>query len=499
MLFALWNIGTIAVLTMVLHSFSQAEVAVKLSHNKNFIEVEIGGRLFTRYHFKDEKGEALLRPYLYPVLAADGTEVTSDQVLTGGDHPHHRSLWVAHGDVNGADLWEGAKADDKSPRQASLSAPRIEGDMMTHHLVWEGKGRKPMLREDRTLRFFVFPDGARGLDLTSVFMAESGPVTFGDTKEAGLCAVRVAKEISDNPTITNAKGMKGEEECWGKPAAWCDISGSIGGKPYGIAVLDHPENPRHPSRWHVRTYGLLTANIFGLSAFERESSKGAGALTLEKGQSLTFCYRVVIHDGDAKAADLDGKFKDFAGEATLELIFDGKDLTEWEVPSPNPWWTVEDGVLVGRQDPEARGHVLETKKLYQDLILEAEVRFSGDVDSGIFLRKGRGWQCQIGISRSLKRDMTCSIYASGRGYIAKAKNVERLLKDGDWNRIRIKAQGPHFTIWLNGAQVLDHHDESFPEPGPVGLQIHGGIPDMKVEFRNIRVRELGELWEEGKP
>jgi hypothetical protein len=128
----------------------------------------------------------------------------------------------------------------------------------------------------------------------------------------------VAKAISDKPTLTNSRGQTGEgkageEQTWGKPAEWCDLSGQINGKPYGVAVFDHPTNPRHPSRWHVRGYGLMSANIFGLSQFDKAPA-GTGAFTIEPGKTATFRYRVVIHPGDAKAAKLDEKYKSFAGE-----------------------------------------------------------------------------------------------------------------------------------------------------------------------------------------
>ena len=106
------------------------------------------------------------------------------------------------------------------------------------------------------------------------------PVTLKDTKEAGLCSLRLPKPISDNPTLTNAAGQTGEKDTWGKPAPWCDISGQINGKPYGVAVLDHPSNPRHPTRWHVREYGLLSANPFGLHDYDKKANPpGAGNRT----------------------------------------------------------------------------------------------------------------------------------------------------------------------------------------------------------------------------
>ena len=289
---------------------------VKLQQEAAAIKVEIGGQPFTTYCFADPKGAPFVRPFLYPVLAPGGTEVTSDQMQAGGDHPHHRSMWVAHGDVNGVDhwVWKGAG----SAKQKHIGFAKIAGDTIVEQLEWEGKTAEPILKEMRTLRFFAFPDGARGIDLASVYEAAAGKVTFGDTKEAGLCSVRVAKEISDTALITQSTGArderpsKNEPHTWGKRAAWCDISGTIGGKPYGVAILDHPGNPRHPSYWHVRLYGLLSANIFGLAAYDKSNPKGSGDFTLEQGKSVTFRYRVVIHQGDAKSASLDAKFKDYA-------------------------------------------------------------------------------------------------------------------------------------------------------------------------------------------
>jgi len=83
-------------------------------------------------------------------------------------------------------------------------------------------------------------------------------------------------------------GQTGEKETWGKPAKWCDESGMIDGKPYGVAILDHPNNPRHPSTWHVRAYGLIAANIFGLHDFDKTKPKGSGDFVMEAGKTVTF-------------------------------------------------------------------------------------------------------------------------------------------------------------------------------------------------------------------
>ncbi|HLX60929.1 MAG TPA: DUF1080 domain-containing protein [Planctomycetota bacterium] len=181
-----------------------------------------------------------------------------------------------------------------------------------------------------------------------------------------------------------------------------------------------------------------------------------------------------------------------AGEdEALEPIFNGKDLTGWKVPDPNPFWTVKDGVLVGEEtDKKMKGHVLETAKEYGDVIVELEVRWTKGADSGVFLRKGQRWQCQIGDSVSLKKDMTCSLYLPKVAYkAAPAHDVDKMLKVDDWNKIRIDARGPKYKIWLNGTLVNEYESNEFNEPGPIGLQIHGGLI-MKVEFRNVMAKAL---------
>lgn len=301
---------------------------VKLTRQVDKVVVEVGGKPFTAYRFAKEAGKPWARPFLYPVLAADGTPLTSDQVVTNPkEHPHHRSIYVAQGAVNGLDHWAHAKPGQTQVEQRHVSFDKVEGDTIVQQLTWDGADGKPMLAEQRTWRFMALPDGGRGIDLTSRFTAVSGPVTFGETKEGGLCSVRVSAEMSKAPTITMSTGAKSvqnadkakkvatdESKVWGKKAAWCDISGEIGGKTYGIAVLDHPENPRHPSNWHVRRYGLMGANVFGLHEFDRANPKGSGDLKVEPGTPVEFKYRIVIHDGDAASAKLDQQFEAFAGK-----------------------------------------------------------------------------------------------------------------------------------------------------------------------------------------
>ena len=115
--------------------------------------------------------------------------------------------------------------------------------------------------------------------------ASAGPVKFGDTKE-GSFGVRVAgsMKVTSKPAghVINTHGDK-DGNAWGKAAPWVDYYGSAvpKGKVVGIAIMNHPSSFRYPTYWHVRTYGLFTANPFGLHHFKGDNSID-GAHQMEK-------------------------------------------------------------------------------------------------------------------------------------------------------------------------------------------------------------------------
>ena len=83
------------------------------------------------------------------------------------------------------------------------------------------------------------------------------------------------------------------------------------GKTVGIAIFDHPQNPRHPTWWHVRDYGLFAANPFGQHDFESLADKTAGNLTVPAGKSVTFRYRFYLHEGDEQQAKVAERYKQY--------------------------------------------------------------------------------------------------------------------------------------------------------------------------------------------
>ncbi|MBU6326420.1 MAG: DUF1080 domain-containing protein [Verrucomicrobia bacterium] len=171
------------------------------------------------------------------------------------------------------------------------------------------------------------------------------------------------------------------------------------------------------------------------------------------------------------------------------VLFDGKSLEGWKTTGADDCWQVKDGVIVGKSNEKKQGSVLWTKDVFTDFVLEAEFRFSGQIDSGFFLRN-ESEQIQLGVSRSLKRDMSCSPYIGKKGiYPVEAVGVDALLKTGEWNRIKIAVKGKKYIVTLNGKQVLDYTTDEALEKGPLGLQVHPGV-DMEISFRNLTLTAM---------
>jgi hypothetical protein len=179
----------------------------------------------------------------------------------------------------------------------------------------------------------------------------------------------------------------------------------------------------------------------------------------------------------------------FAQEPKLKKIFNGKNLDGWVIPENNhDNWTVKDDILFVKSDTSKKGSNLWTEKKYTNFIISAEfLMVDGVVDSGIFLRSEND-QIQIGISGSLKRDLTASPYLPKLKYPVEA-NVKDILKLKDWNTMKVKMVDKTYTVWLNGMEVMTYTSAEIPASGPVGLQLHPGNV-MSINYRNILLAEL---------
>ncbi|WP_435016050.1 PmoA family protein [Tundrisphaera sp. TA3] len=262
------------------------------------------------------------KPYLYPLLGPGGVKMTRSYPMDKvpgetTDHPHHESLWYAHGNVNGVDFWsilpnhgtirETSRAD--LVQGPALGVLRTTDD-------WADSGGKLILTDERTVRIYA-TKGARVFDFDVVLKAPA-PATFGDTKE-GTFALRVATSMDvtakKGGKIVTSEGLT-DKAAWGKPASWVDYTGPIGGETFGIAILNHPDSFRAPTTWHVRDYGLFAANPFGWHDFGKKES---GEFRLNPGESIVFGYRVVLHKGATDPAELGRAFQGYAHPPKVEI------------------------------------------------------------------------------------------------------------------------------------------------------------------------------------
>jgi hypothetical protein len=291
---------------------------VKLTAGREEIAVEIDGKPFTVFYIS---GKDLNRPYLYPLRSASGKVVTRSYPagqITGEstDHPHHAGLFYGHGDVNGYNYWailngppQPSRGGDKRGRivlkeLVSAKSGKESGsvDVVLNWLMPDGK---PLLTETRKMTFYSNPE-LRIIDFAFDFVAIE-KVVFRDTKE-GTFAMRMAtvleerqsKSNTSDPSkagkLANAQGGEHEANVWGKRSEWVDYSGQLDGEKVGVVIMDHPGNPRHPTYWHSRAYGLHSVNPFGVSDFLADKTKD-GSLTIAPGEHVRFHYRLIIHPG----------------------------------------------------------------------------------------------------------------------------------------------------------------------------------------------------------
>jgi hypothetical protein len=281
------------------------------------VAVNIDGKPFTTFHY----GEAAWKPYFAPLRSASGKIVTRRfpmETVAGEsrDHLHHRGLWFTYDDVNGVKFWESDPTYVNKPNKGHVVVKSNAWDakkgVMTSTFEWRDEHEKVLLVEDRTVTFVTGDPKLRIMDFRISLTAANGDVTLGDTKE-GAFAIRLAEEFTEKrgAVITNADGLTGMKQLWGKASNWVDYSATVDGEQLGVAMFDHPSNPGYPTRWHARDYGLFSLNPFGQKGFD--PAQPAKATTIAKGKKLTYRWRVVIHPGDAKSANVDAMYKSWAG------------------------------------------------------------------------------------------------------------------------------------------------------------------------------------------
>jgi Methane oxygenase PmoA len=317
------------------------EVALIPRIDERRVDVLVDGAPFTAYIWP----RTLKKPVLHPIHTAAGVLVTRGFPPEPGeraDHPHQVGLWLTYGDVNGYDFWNNSEAipSDRAPKMGTIvhrGISRNQSGKGTAELDvsadWVIPGGDVILQEVTSFRFHAAP-GIRMIDRVTLLRPTHATVAFPDNKE-GLLGLRVQRALEDpsepsgefvdaSGNVTkvgklDAAGATGKylssedkrgKEVWGTRGRWTMLTGSVGGKPVTVAILDHPDNPGYPTYWHARGYGLFAANPLGQAAFTE--GKARLNFTIPSGQSRLFRYRIILLDSIPSPDEMERHFKEWA-------------------------------------------------------------------------------------------------------------------------------------------------------------------------------------------
>jgi len=285
--------------------FEEREDRLVISHNE---------RPVATYVFRDEK---IRRPYFAHVHAPGGTQVTRHHPPRPGidavDHDTmHPGIWLAFGDLGGADFW---RNKGRVQHTRFVESPSVRDGSVSFQAENRYLDRdREVCRETARHTIQALGEGVL-LTFRSTFSGTE-PFAFGDQEEMGL-GLRLATPLvvkGGSGTITNSEGGKNENEVWGKQADWCDYSGVFDGRRVGMLLVPHKDNFRR-SWFHARDYGFVAANPFGQNAFTKgEKSR----IEVKPGEQLELQFGIWIYSADAKQElDLNAIAKEYHRLADL--------------------------------------------------------------------------------------------------------------------------------------------------------------------------------------
>ena len=335
-----------AAMTLVVSSAfgSDSAKGVKVLANEaqRRVDITIDGKPFTSFVWPT----TLKKPTLFPLITADGITLTRGFPLEPRpgervDHPHHAGLWFNYGNANGFDFWNNSDAikPENRSKMGDVVFKKIlrarsgsSSGELDVEATWVTGQNQPIL-EQTTHYVFSGRNGVRVIDQIITLKALDR-VVFHDDKE-GLLGMRVAHFLesamekggvftdasgkptqvaaADTPGATGvyltSEGIRGDA-AWGTRGRWCALTGHTEDHTVTIGIFDHPQNPGFPTYWHARGYGLFAANPLGRSIFDPKQPPLT--FTIEKDQTATFRYRVVLYSSDAKPDELNREADSFA-------------------------------------------------------------------------------------------------------------------------------------------------------------------------------------------
>jgi len=283
--------------------FTQAIGQNKITAEKigDKIEIRNNGKLLTSYILSEYEKY----PFFYPVNGPSNASVTS---MRNGNYPHHSSLFFGCDKVNDGNYWQ--QGLDRG-QIVSLRADIIETDgdkiIIENECIWKRPGADAPIKDKRTITVSVISKEKYQIDF-DVTMEMLIDVTIKKTNHS-LFSGRMDPDlaVTNGGTIINAEGETGEKGTFGKPSSWIDFYGERMGGIEGMAILQHPSNEFYPSPWFTRDYGFFSPTPM----YWPENDQ---FMTLKKGETLGLRYRVLVHSGDHKQAEIAKEFDKYKSE-----------------------------------------------------------------------------------------------------------------------------------------------------------------------------------------
>jgi len=282
------------------------------------------GKLVWKFNYDSKLAP---KPFFHPVAVAGGAPLTWQ---SPPDHPWHHALWFSwkylnkinywepnkEGVPDGATEWSNVKVDTRPDYSA-----RIEMDLQYR----PQKAEKPVLTEKRVVVISApAADGSYQMDWAMAFTAGAEDVKLDRTPIAGQpggvpwggyagLSVRFARELKDVRVEATADKGKFENQRYGFSATATDYNGVIDGGEAGLAILDHPSNPRHPTRWYAiadpkQPFWYINAAFLQLEPY-----------VLPAQQTITLRYRLIVHPGRWTSEQLEQKHKQYSSEPATQL------------------------------------------------------------------------------------------------------------------------------------------------------------------------------------
>ncbi len=181
-------------------------------------------------------------------------------------------------------------------------------------------------------------------------------------------------------------------------------------------------------------------------------------------------------------------------------LFNGQDLTGWEIKDGHSEVMVENGIIRAEQTDTANFPYLVSTEIFSDFILELDVKLTGTLNSGILIRgisdplqnngKIHGFQMEID---QTERKWTGGIYEeAGRKWLTPLEGIPeamRAYRNSEWNHYRIEAIRDTFKIWVNDVPTTYLIDGKTSQ-GIIGFQIHKRATNIEIgtlRLKNIRI------------